>query len=130
LAVLLATLVPAGMVKEEDTAWTFESLLRVSLLATPVKPLYLFNHCRLWRRPNLQEITDELSNTPKTVIEVINPAAAGPTTAAGAGAGAGAGPPSPTPPQGDKSKAVKGGRQERDKEKVPKGSEGSSKNKK
>jgi hypothetical protein len=42
LAVLLATLVPAGMVKEEDTAWTFESLLRVSLLATPDKPLYLF----------------------------------------------------------------------------------------
>jgi hypothetical protein len=41
--VLLATLVPAGMVKEEDTAWTFESLLRVSLLATPDKSLHLFN---------------------------------------------------------------------------------------
>jgi hypothetical protein len=30
-AVLLTTLVPASMVQEEDTAWTFESLLRVSI---------------------------------------------------------------------------------------------------
>jgi len=44
LAVLLSTLVPASMVLEADLPWTFESLLR--------------------------EITDELSNTPKTVIAV------------------------------------------------------------
>ena len=33
LTVLLTTLVPASMVKEEDVPWTFESLLRVSGLA-------------------------------------------------------------------------------------------------
>jgi hypothetical protein len=32
LSVLLTTLVPSGMVREEDTAWTFESLLRVSVV--------------------------------------------------------------------------------------------------
>ncbi len=47
LTVLLTTLVPAAMTKEEDELWTFESLLR--------------------------EITDELSDTPKTVISVTIP---------------------------------------------------------
>ena len=47
LTVLLTTLVPAAMTKEEDEVWTFESLLR--------------------------EITDELSDTPKTVISVTIP---------------------------------------------------------
>jgi hypothetical protein len=36
LSVLLTTLVPSGMVREEDTAWTFESLLRVSLGLLPL----------------------------------------------------------------------------------------------
>jgi len=32
LTVLLTTLVPADMTKEDDTLWTFESLLRVSIV--------------------------------------------------------------------------------------------------
>lgn len=42
LSVLLGTLVPSSMVLEPDSVWSFESLLR--------------------------EITDELSNIPKTVV--------------------------------------------------------------
>lgn len=42
MSILLNTLVPSTMVLEADVAWSFESLLR--------------------------EVTDELSNTPKTVI--------------------------------------------------------------
>lgn len=32
LAVLLTTLVPAAMVREDDVLWTFETLLRVSFI--------------------------------------------------------------------------------------------------
>lgn len=48
LGVLLNTLVPQTMVDEPDEAWTFESLLR--------------------------EITDELTNTPKTIVvpKIVN----------------------------------------------------------
>lgn len=42
LSVLLTSLVPASLIQETDTHWTFDTLLR--------------------------EITDELSNVPKTVI--------------------------------------------------------------
>eukprot|EP00428_Durinskia_dybowskii_P085266 CAMPEP_0170428136 /NCGR_PEP_ID=MMETSP0117_2-20130122/39606_1 /TAXON_ID=400756 /ORGANISM="Durinskia baltica, Strain CSIRO CS-38" /LENGTH=248 /DNA_ID=CAMNT_0010687403 /DNA_START=62 /DNA_END=808 /DNA_ORIENTATION=- len=77
LSVLLTTLVPAGMVKEDDVVWTFDSLLR--------------------------EITDELSNTPKTVVEVVVPSAGASSGKAGASVSAAA-PPSPTPPEGERLK--------------------------
>lgn len=46
LSILLGTLVPSSMVGEDDTTWTFESLLR--------------------------EITDELTPTPKSVVSVVS----------------------------------------------------------
>lgn len=146
------------MVKEEDTAWTFESLLRVrstdcvcvivcdnhdwSLQPFAYHPRYL---CTLLLP---QEVTDELSNTPKTVIEVITPATPVATAASAAaakqpsGVGKGEGGAQSPTPQAEKSRAGKASRQDRDrdrekekekekeKERLLKGAEGSNKNKK
>lgn len=54
LSVLLTSLVPAPLIQEADTHWTFDTLLR--------------------------EITDELSNIPKTIVPGSAPAASSSTS--------------------------------------------------
>lgn len=59
---LLRSLVPVAFVEESDTIWTFESLLRVTLLLCrrKVDRYYVVL---------LQDITDELTAPAKTVLD-------------------------------------------------------------
>jgi hypothetical protein len=66
LSILLGTLVPPDMLVEEDTLWTFDSLLRVRVLVIILIIVYplCIAHC-LFSSSVLQEVTEEL-NTAKS----------------------------------------------------------------